>query len=104
VALLLAPQLAAAALGLPRPGSAFWPRLLGSVLVGVALASALQGILATGRGLALGGSIALNLATSVFLLATVTLGPRPNTRRGRLSLWLLLALLVLLSLVEIAAA
>lgn len=104
LALLLAPALTAGVLGWPRPGVGFWPRLLGAVLIGMAAASALQGFLLPGRGLALGGSAAVNLATAAFLLTLLLLGPPPPSRRGRLALWLLLGLLVLLSLVEIAYA
>ena len=39
--LLIAPTTTAAVLGLPRPGSGFWPRLLGATLVGQGIASAL---------------------------------------------------------------
>jgi hypothetical protein len=101
--LLLAPAMAAAMLGLPRPGAGFWPRLLGAVLVGIGAASALQGFLLPGRGLALAGSIAINLSAAAFLFAVITLGP-PPAQRGRLVLWLLVGLLLMMSLIEIAAA
>jgi hypothetical protein len=101
--LLIAPAMTAALLGLPRPGGGFWPRLLGAILVGLGVASALQGVVATGHGLALGGSVAVNLAAAAFLLSTLILKP-PPARRGRALLWLLLALLFLLSLTEIAFA
>jgi hypothetical protein len=102
LALLIAPAMTAAVLGLPRPGSAFWPRLLGAVLIGIGSASALQSM-ASGRGLALGGSIVINLAAAAFLLSFAVLRP-PPARRGRALIWLLVASLFLLSLIEIAAA
>ena len=101
--LLIAPTTTAAVLGLPRPGSGFWPRLLGATLVGQGIASALQAGVATARGLALGGSVAINLAAAGFLLAAVILTP-PPARRGRLLIWLILAGLFLFSLIEIALA
>ncbi len=103
VVLLVAPAATAAVLGLPRPGSGFWPRLLGAVLVGLAAASALYGFLLPGRGLSLAGSLAVNLASAALLFATLMLGPPPS-RRGRAVLWLLTGLLLLLSLFEIAHA
>jgi hypothetical protein len=101
--LLAAPTMTAAILGWPRPGAAFWPRLLGALLLGIALASALNAKAATPRGLALGGSVAINLAAAAFLLATAILQPSA-TRRGRLATWLVAAGLFLLSLIEIALA
>jgi len=102
--LLMAPTAVAAVLGLPRPGSGFWPRLLGAVLVGIGAASALQGFLAPGRGLHLAGSVVVNLATAAYLLGALMLGPHAPTRRGQFLMAMLLAFLVLLSLVEIAVA
>jgi hypothetical protein len=74
--LLTAPTMTAAIAGWPRPGAAFWPRLLGALLIGIVAA---------------------------FLLATAILQPAA-TRRGRLLTWLLTAGLFLLSLIEIALA
>jgi hypothetical protein len=99
--LLIAPITTAAVLGWPRPGSPFWPRLLGAILIGVGLASALEG--RGVRGLALGGSVGINLAAAAFLLVAVLLRP-PSARRGRLLSWLIVAALCLLSLIEIALA
>jgi hypothetical protein len=101
--LLIAPTATAAVMGWPRPGSAFWPRLLGAILIGIGLASALHARAAGVRGLALGGSVSINLAAAAFLLAAVLLQP-PAARRGRLLSWLIVATLFLLSLVEIALA
>ena len=100
--LLIAPTTTAAVMGWPRPGSAFWPHLLGAILIGIGLASALNARAAGGRGLALGGSVSINLAVATFLFVSVMLGP-PQTRRGRLLSWLIVATLFLLSLIEIGA-
>jgi hypothetical protein len=101
--LLIAPTLTAAVLGLPRSGPAFWPRLLGAVLIGIAIASALEARAPATRGLALGGSVAINLAAGAFLGSLAILYPLA-TRRGRAVLWLLVAGLLLLSLIEMAIA
>ena len=102
LALLSAPTATAAVMGWPRPGSAFWPRLLGAILIGIGLASALNARAAGGRGLALGGSVSINLAVATFLFVSGMLRP-PQTRRGRLLSWLIVATLFLLSLIEIGA-
>jgi hypothetical protein len=101
--LLIAPGTTAAVMGWPRPGSAFWPRLLGAILIGIGLASGLNGRAAGLRGLALGGSVSINLAAAAFLLVAVLTHP-PAARRGRLISWLIVATLFLLSLIEIALA
>ncbi|HEU0157691.1 MAG TPA: hypothetical protein VFR00_00185 [Hyphomicrobiaceae bacterium] len=102
-ALLMAPTTTAAVMGWPRPGAAFWPRLLGALLIGIGLASALDARAAGGRGLGLGGSVSINLAVATFLLVSVMLRP-PAARRGRLLSWLIVGCLFLLSLIEIALA
>src|SRR5262245_66418300 len=86
--LLIAPTTTAAVMGWPRPGSSFWPRLLGAVLIGIGLASALNARAAGARGLGLGGSVSINLAAAAFLLIAVLLRP-PSARRGRLLSWLI---------------
>lgn len=102
--LLTAPALTTAVLGLPRPGTGFWPRLLGATLIGIGAASAVHGFLLPGHGLAPAGSLVINLAAGAFLLGVAIVGPHPPTRRGRLVLWALLGILALLILFEIAVA
>jgi hypothetical protein len=104
VLLLIAPTSVAAVLGLPRPGAGFWPRLLGTTLIGIAAASALQLSPFPGRGLTLAGSVVINLAGAAYLLALIIAGPIAPTRRGRTVLVFIFAGLALLALVEIAFA
>ncbi len=100
--LALVPAPAARMLGLARAETAFWPRLLGSVLLGLAAATFLEGRVPGARGLGLAGCLLVNLSVAGMLAALLVLGRATPTRRGRAVLWALVALLVLLSLFEIA--
>ena len=102
--LVLVPGLTIRFLGLPRSGTNFWPRLLGAVLLGLAMAAVLEGTLRAQGGLGLAGSIAINLCVAIILGSSLILGKTAPTRRGRLILWLLLILLTLSSLAELAFA
>ena len=103
-ALLLAPISVARALGLPPPGSPFWPRLLGAVLLGIGLASYIQGSWPGGKGLAPAGAIAVNLSAAATIAAMLVMRRGLGARRGRLVLWVTVVVLVLLSLLEISVA
>lgn len=104
VLLLLAPRTIARVLGLPPAEQPFWPRLLGAVLVGIAVAAVLEMRLKGANGLGLAGAIAINLAGSVVIGSLLILGQAGPLKRGRALLWLAAAALMLLSLVEIAWA
>lgn len=109
--LLVAPMTTASVFGLPPAGTPFWPRLLGAIVLGLALAvvatdqgwlvmSTPSGPSATGIGL--GAFVVLNL-TVAFVLATMLIfGADIPTRRGRAALWLLVAAATLLGFVQIA--
>jgi hypothetical protein len=109
--LLAAPTTSIRALGLPPAGTTFWPRLVGTLLLGLAVAviatdqgwltvSTAKGPLATGLGL--GAFVAINL-TAAFVLATILVFGTPvPTRRGKIFLWSLTMLTAALGLVEIA--
>jgi hypothetical protein len=103
-ALLLAPGSVARLLGLPLPGTPFWPRLLGSVLLGLGIASYLHGTLPGGRGLAPAGAIAVNLSAAAVITTMLVMRRGLAARRGRLVLWTTVTVLVLLSLLEISVA
>jgi hypothetical protein len=104
LALVIAPRGLARLLGLPSADDRFWPRLLGGMLVGLAAASLIEGRRPGAGGLGIAGSIAVNLAGAATIGALLILHRAGNTKRGRLLLGLVVALLVLLSLVEIAYA
>jgi hypothetical protein len=88
-------------LGLPRPDTGFWPRLLGAVLIGLAAAMFLEGT-ARGHGLGLAGVIVINLCGGAMLASLLVLDHGPASRRGRLVVWGVVSTLVLLSVIEIA--
>ncbi len=102
--LILAPGLTIKLIGLPKSDGNFWPRMLGALLLGLAIASLLQGTLRAQGGLGLTGSIAVNLTVTAVLGSLLILGPATPTKRGRLALWCLMILLTLLSLAELAFA
>jgi hypothetical protein len=103
--LLLMPVAVVKLLGLPRSdNSGFWPRLLGAVLVAIAAACYLEARFPGSKGLALGGVILVNLSAAFAIAIMLAAGSAVESRRGRAGLWLAVALLVGLSLVEIAHA
>lgn len=89
-------------LGLPRPPTAFWPRLLGGVLLGLAAATFMDTTGRLGHGLSLGGSFVINLISGTTLGTMLFLKQGPETRRGRAVSWTLTVALVGLGLIEIA--
>jgi len=105
VALLAAPRIVIKLLGLPvSDPSAFWPRLLGGVLVGIAGALYIEGALSGSKGLGLAGAIIVNLAAAAVVAGELVLRRGAPTVRGRYALWALAALLFAVSLAEIAVA
>jgi hypothetical protein len=102
--LLALPGLSARLLGLPHPGTGFWPRLLGGVLVGLAAATYIEGSVAGSKGLALAGAIAINLIGAGVIIALLVLDRGTVAARGKAVLWALVVVLIGLSLFEIAQA
>jgi hypothetical protein len=103
-ALVLLPLTTARVLGLPVAASGFWPRMLGAVLLGLAGATLIEGSTSASKGLGLAGAVVVNLACAAVLTALLVLGRAAATGRGRVILWALAALLLGLSLFEIAVA
>jgi hypothetical protein len=101
ILLTLAPLTTLRVLGLPRPDTGFWPRLCGALLIGVAGALFLEGT-ARGHGLGLAGNIVINLCGAAVLATLLVLEAGPASRRGRVTVWLIVCLLVVASVVEIA--
>ncbi len=102
--LLLAPLATASLLGLPRPPSGYWPRLLGALLTGLAAALFIEMRLPGSKGIALAELVAVNLVAAFTLAAQLLAGAGAVTRRGKLLSWLMVIALVVLALVEIAYA
>jgi hypothetical protein len=102
ILLLVTPLTVIKIFGLPRSDSGFWPRLLGAVLLGLSGACIMQARLAGSKGLATGGLVLINLTVTAVLVIMLALGGGAPTSRGRLALGLVAALLLGLSLIEIA--
>lgn len=104
--LVVAPRATIKAFGLPGAGgaAAFWPRLAGVLLVGIAGASFLQGWLGRANGLGLAGSALINACLAVMIFVTLTARGDGLVRRGRILLWLLGILLATAGVIEIAFA
>lgn len=100
--LLFVPLTAIKVLGLPRSETPFWPRLLGAVLIALALATYMDASARLGHGLALGGSFVINVTVGLVLAALLYLKQGSQTVRGRILLWALTAVLLLLAAVELA--
>ncbi len=104
LALVLAPLSVIRLFGLPTAASGFWPRVLGAILIGLAGATFIEGAWDGSRGLGLAGLIVINLASAAVIAVVIVFGGGAETRRGTLLLWVAVALLFVLSLVEIAHA
>jgi hypothetical protein len=102
IALVLVPMSAIKVLGLPPAGSAFWPRLLGAVLLGLAGALYLEGSTPGASGLGLGGCLIVNFAAVTMLTVLMVFNGGPQSSRGRVAVWGLVVLLAWLSVLEIA--
>jgi len=100
--LVLAPRMLARIAGLPPAEQPFWPRLLGGVLIGIAVAALVEVRFKSSIGLGLAGAVSVNVATAATLGSMLILGQGGPSRRGRFALWLASAGLVILALVEIA--
>lgn len=100
--LMIAPGTTFKIAGLPDVPTGFWPRLFGATLVGIAGANVIEGTLLGSRGLGLAGSLAINFAIAAMLTVQLALNAAATTMRGKMLLWLLVATLYALILVEIA--
>jgi hypothetical protein len=102
--LLIFPAGLVRALGVPGAHSAFYPSLLGAVLVGIGIALWMERKPEAARaaGLGLRGAIAINLAAALVLAIWLIWGSLAIPMRGQLLLWILVFLLIGLSLLELA--
>ncbi len=99
--LVLLPLMACRVLGLPRPQSGLWPRLLGAVLIGLAGATYIEGSTNL-HGLGMAGCAIINLVSVVVVLTLMALGGVGNTRRSKFSMALLALALMVLGILELA--
>jgi peptidoglycan/LPS O-acetylase OafA/YrhL len=102
VALALAPSWLASRLGLPDFGSGFYVSILGAVLFGIGVALCAEwrrrdrGLV----GLGLGGAIAINVCGGLCLAGWLLFGSLGIPSRGRVVLWSLTAILLIISAFE----
>lgn len=91
-------------LGVPEAASAFYPSVLGGVLVGIGVALLLERFADRRRsgGLGLTGAVAINLCGGLVLAGWLVLAELAIPLRGRVFLWGLVLVLVGLSSFELA--
>jgi hypothetical protein len=104
VVLALTPVTLAKALGLPRPSTTFWPRLVGALLFSLGVAAFLTGAGHVETGLGLGALAVINLVGAAALMAALMTSNAGETRRGRLLIAAMTAFLIVLSSAEMLAA
>lgn len=102
-AALLCFSVTAPMLGIPPAAHAFYPMILGAVLFGIGLALLWEVYRGAEQpvGLGLGGAVAINLCGGVALTGWLLLGNLDVPLRGRIVLWTLAVVLVVISLAEI---
>jgi hypothetical protein len=90
-------------LGIPEATSEFYPNLLGAVLFGIGIALLLEryGVSRGIRGLGLAGAVSINLIGALVLAGWLIFGSMSLPVRGYVFLWIIVAILVVISLVEI---
>jgi hypothetical protein len=90
-------------LGVPAVEHRFYPNILGGVLFGIGIALLIECFRGSGRlvGLGLGGAIAINLCGGLVLTAWLVFGELSIPTGGRVFLWALAAILVVVSSIEL---
>ena len=99
--LLLFPRDLISFLGIPEPGSAFYPNILGAVLFGIGIALWMQRGADRSRGLGLGGAVVINLCGALVLSAWLLFGDLSLSIKGAAVLWGIVAVLIVVSLAEV---
>jgi hypothetical protein len=102
-ALVLAPLSLSSLLGLERPETGFWPRIIGAITIGIAVGIWIGLRFPTAKGaIGPGGLIPINLAVAGALIAPLILGKAARSRRGKLVIFVTAVLLLALAFLEIA--
>jgi hypothetical protein len=98
------PKSVVAFLGVPESSTKFYPSILGAVLIGIAVALVIEYFRKPTRpaGLGLFGAIAINLCGAVFLMGWLVWGEMKIPLRGRVFLWAIAGVLVVISAIEMA--
>ncbi len=103
VLLLFFPRIIVEFLGLPLVGNAFYPSLLGAILIGIAIALFVErnrkesGFI----GLGIGGAILINPCAALVLAVWLLFGGLTIPLRGYLILWGLVLLIIGVVILEI---
>jgi hypothetical protein len=100
--LTLAPNGTIRLLGLSPAAHAFWPRLLGILLLGIAGAIFLEGSHPGSHGLGLAGCLIVNFSAVLMLTAVLVFEAGPVSARGRVVMWALVVVLAWLCALELA--
>jgi hypothetical protein len=90
-------------LGVPLAEQNFYPNILGGVLFGIGIALLIECFRGSGNlvGLGLGGAIAINLCGGLVLTAWLIFGELSIPSGGRVFLWSLAVILVVVSSIEL---
>jgi hypothetical protein len=104
ILLLLVPFGMASFLGVPEPVSFLYPCVLGAVLFGIGIALLLEALGGSKgiRGLGIGGAIVINFCGAGTLLGWLLLSPLDLPIRGRILLWSIAVVVLLVGVVELA--
>jgi hypothetical protein len=86
-------------LGLPASESAFYPSILGAVLVGIGIALLIAR--AGGAGLGIDGAIAINLVGAGVLAAWLVTTDFAIPARGLVTLWVVAVIVLVIGVVEL---
>jgi hypothetical protein len=101
--LVLTPSAVLALLGLERPETGFWPRLVGAIALAIAVGIWIGLQFPTAKGpIGPGGLIPLNLLAAAALIGPLILGKAAPRRRGKLVLAAFAVLFLALAFLEIA--
>ena len=101
--LITFPQKVVQLLGVPMVEHSFYPSILGGVLTGIGIALLIECFRGPEElvGLGIGGAIAINLCGGFVLAAWLILGKLSIPFRGQVFLWVLVAILVVISGIEL---
>lgn len=90
-------------LGVPATEQSFYPNILGGVLFGIGIALLIECFRGSGSlvGLGLGGAVAINLCGGLALTAWLIFGELNIPTGGRIFLWSLAVILVVVSSIEL---
>ena len=104
IGLLAFPPTIVQGLGLPETKATSYPRVFGGVLVGIAIALAVEATVPSLGGLGHGGAIAINLSGAAVLSGCLVVRAGDIAVKGQFVLWAVVILLILLSAVELSVA